>query len=315
MPTGDENRASGGNSHEIRSCDSEGSGRPDAPGLQIDRVDAGGRSVGQRAATADQIDQPSEGCCGGVRRRMGQRRNAPHLAGDRIEREHSPAGGSVLERAACDHDEPADGRDGRVAHGERQVGDNARPGAGTPGDNRVEPAAAGETSDDVCGCRNRGRRAVGAGGGQVSGGRGHPGREIDAGDARELTGSVTAAEDVGRTPDAHARRVVDRVRQTAERAAPSAADDERLAQRGVGGTEPCEQRDTPSCEGNRRRILDGERQTPGRMLIEIGSRSYVPAGMQDARRAPGTKAGSGVTSQPRRHGRRASRTSTSPPSP
>ena len=269
LAPGDEDRVPGVHGGEIRSRNAERSGRPDAPRLQVDRDDSRRRRAGRRATTTDHVGDRPDRRRGRVRRRLRKRSHSPDLAGARIEREHGRAGGAVCERAAGDHDGAPDRRDGRVANGEREVGDDTCGRSRLPGHDRVEPARAGVATDHVGGASDRGCGAVGARGGQRPCCPRRARREVDARDGRELADGVAPSEDVDPPAEADAGGVVERVRQAPERATVSAADDDRLVEREIGGAEACEHCDATSGEPDRGGVLDGERQAAGRVLHEL----------------------------------------------
>ena len=111
----------------------------DPSGARVDRLDPGGRRVEARSASSDHVREPAQLGRGRVSGRPGQASEpAKHSARGRV-LEDLRARLPVRQRPARDDELAARRRDGRVAHGRGQMGDDPRSPAGRPRDDGVEP--------------------------------------------------------------------------------------------------------------------------------------------------------------------------------
>ena len=179
-----------------------------AAGRKADRDDAVGRRSHRAASSPDHEGKRADGGGRGVRCLRGKRAepdDVPRRGDVLVDR---VTGGAGLERSPGDDDPVANGRDRRVAQRVRETRDDARGAAGPPGDDRVQPASAGISADDV-------RRPTDGRGGLVrAASRQVPGRlrcagaRVDHQDRVELRGGGSAAEQVDRATDLDRRRIV-----------------------------------------------------------------------------------------------------------
>ena len=260
---------------EIRARRGKRADPNDVSGLQVDGDDPRRQAAEIRASTADHVDDLPDRCGG----RMGRRRRQPpdpnHTPARRVG-EHRLARGAVLERAAGDHEPAVDARDRRVAQREGQPGDDPRLGARSPGDDRVQPAAAREAADDVGGIADRGRRLVGARRRQAAGDRRRPAARRDAQDDVALgVRAGAAAEQVHVAPEADRGRVVQRRRQVAGRAITRGPGDPDVGPRRIGRRQPAEQHDPVPAERGRRRVLNRRREPTRRHLDQPKRASWA----------------------------------------
>ena len=157
---GEQDPAAEADRGEVGAGDVEPARRPDLPRGGIDRDDPVGHGAHVGAAAADHIGEPADHRGRGMGRRGGQRPEPADGARGRVEAEHRGARRPGRERAAGDHDRPADRGDSGVADRAREVRDDVRGAARLPGDDRVEPARPGVAADDVGGAADRRRPGV-----------------------------------------------------------------------------------------------------------------------------------------------------------
>ena len=141
------------------------------------------------------------------------------------------------------------------------MGDDARPAARPPGDDRVQPPAAGEAADDVGRSADRSGTLVGAGRRQPPDGR-DPTRGVNAEDLVELARRVPPAEQVHGAAELDRGPVVERSRQPRQKAiAAGTGDSDRIRGdvrgREAAGEEYAGATDTRSCCVLHRRIQLG----------------------------------------------------------
>ena len=220
-------------------------------GARVDRLDPGGRSVEARSASSDHVREAAQlgrGCMSG---RPGQAPEpAEHSARGRV-LEDPRARLPVRQRPARDDELAARRRDGRVAHGRRQMGDDPRSAAGRPRDDGVEPVRPGEAADDVrrpadrgCGLvRARGRKAA-------------DDASADADDLVVLPRAVASAEQVHRSAELRRSCVVHRGRQASGCAFAVARDHAHGVGRRVRSGQPSEQHRAGAVERDGGRILE-----------------------------------------------------------
>ena len=233
-------------------------------GARVDRLDPGGRRVEARSASSDHVRDAAQLGRGRVSRRPGQASEpAEHSARGRV-LEDPRAGLPVRQRPARDDELAARRRDGRVAHGRGQMGDDPRSAAGRPRDDGVEPVRPGEAADDV-------RRPADRGGGLVRarGRKAADDASADADDLVVLPRAVAAAEQVHRSAELRRSCVVYRGRQASGCAFAVARDHAHGVGRRVRSGQPSEQHRARAVERDGGRILERR--------IEPARRAWQPA--------------------------------------
>jgi hypothetical protein len=237
----------------------EPAGKADPSRLRVDRDDPRRGRVGLCRAAADDEHAIAERRGGGMRGWLREVAQSPHFVRGGIERVDATVRRSVRQRSARDDHAPTRRGDGGVSHWVGQARDDACSLAGPPGDDRVQPGAAGVAADDVRLAAERGGRLIAAWGGQRADPCDRAACGVDPQDLVELADAVAASELVDEPADRDCGAVVEDGGDAADRALAASGNRADLGRRNVGGIQPAQKQELVP-DGSDGRVLERRRE-------------------------------------------------------